>query len=67
LHDNHGQIVPPDRLIDQVWIGNPSMTFAHLKNLVYRLRRKIEPDPDQPRYLNTVPGYGYSFDAELHM
>jgi len=66
LYDNHGQIVPPDRLIDQVWTGNPAMNFAHLKNLVYRLRRKIEPDPDRPRYLHTVSGYGYSLDVELH-
>ena len=34
-----------------------------LKNLVYRLRRKIEPDPAHPQYVHTVFGVGYRFMA----
>jgi DNA-binding response OmpR family regulator len=31
---------------------------------VSRLRRKIEPDPEQPRYVLTKPGIGYWFASE---
>ena len=30
---------------------------------VMNLRKKIEPDPDQPRYVTTVPGVGYRFEG----
>lgn len=33
-----------------------------VKNLFYRLQRKIEPDPQQPSYLQTVYGRGYKFE-----
>ena len=37
-----------------------------LRQLVRRLRRKIEPDPTQPIYIETVPGRGYGLiDPEL--
>jgi DNA-binding response OmpR family regulator len=35
-----------------------------LKQLVYRLRAKIEPDPAQPRFIETVPGVGYGLINE---
>jgi DNA-binding response OmpR family regulator len=35
-----------------------------LKNLVYWLRRKIEPDPRSPHYIQTVAGQGYIFRAD---
>jgi len=31
---------------------------------IMRLRRKIEPDPEQPRYIVTVPGVGYRFEGQ---
>jgi two-component system KDP operon response regulator KdpE len=33
-----------------------------VKQYIYRLRKKIEPDPANPRYLHTVWGVGYYFD-----
>ena len=35
-----------------------------LKNVVYRLRRKIEADPANPLIIQTVPGTGYKLAAE---
>ncbi len=62
LMENVGQVVPADMLIDRVWGpvgGNRDM----LKQLVSRLRHKIEPDPSNPMYLETVIGVGYEVVA----
>lgn len=57
---NSGQVVPTDSLIDYVW-GPTGGDRVMLKQLVYRLRRKIEVDASHPNYLVTVPGVGYTF------
>jgi DNA-binding response OmpR family regulator len=56
---NVGQVLPSDTLITQVW-GPAGGDRTMLKQLVHRLRAKIEPDPDEPPYLETVPGVGYA-------
>lgn len=57
---NCGQVLPTERLIEYIW-GTSGGDRSMLKQLVYRLRRKIEKDPSQPQYLETVPGVGYCF------
>ena len=59
---NQGQVLLADTLIDSVW-GPSGGDRMMLKQLVYRLRRKIEVDPSNPAYLNTIPGVGYSFSV----
>jgi two-component system, OmpR family, alkaline phosphatase synthesis response regulator PhoP len=56
-----GHVVPKEDLLQEVWgycVGTGGMP-AQVKNLVRRLRQKIEPDPENPRYLVTIYGYGY--------
>ncbi len=48
-------------LIERVWGFTGNGDNALLKNVVYRLRRKLEPDPSNPRYIHTVSGVGYKF------
>ncbi|GAB4541930.1 MAG: response regulator transcription factor [Anaerolineae bacterium] len=60
LMRNSGQALPADFLIDYVW-GQAGGDRAMLKQLVYRLRRKIEIDPSHPVYLETVANVGYLF------
>lgn len=59
-----GKVLSTDAILTRVWgpdwIGEPDL----VKQYVYRLRRKIESDPGTPRYLHTVRGGGYYFDAE---
>jgi DNA-binding response OmpR family regulator len=55
-----GQVVTTESLISAVW-GSAGGDRTMLKQLVYRLRSKIEPDTSQPIYLETVPGVGYTF------
>ncbi|HVO71874.1 MAG TPA: response regulator transcription factor [Aggregatilineaceae bacterium] len=56
---NSGHVLPADTLITQVW-GPAGGDRTMLKQLVHRLRVKIEPDPSSPVYLETVPGVGYA-------
>ena len=60
---NAGRVLTRGQLIDRIWgadyVGDTKTLDVHVK----RLRAKIEPDPSQPRYLQTVRGLGYKFDA----
>ena len=56
---NAGHVVGTERLLTHVWGHRGSGDRQLLKQLVYRLRQKIEPDPSEPRFLQTDPGAGY--------
>lgn len=60
---NAGRVLTRGQLIDRVWgsdyVGDTKTLDVHIK----RLRAKIEPDPSSPRYLITVRGLGYKFEA----
>ena len=53
-----------ESLIEGVWGYTGEGDYALLKNLVRRLRLKIEPDPSSPLYIKTIPGVGYMLDAK---
>ncbi|MBP6470907.1 MAG: response regulator transcription factor [Chloroflexi bacterium] len=63
LMHNAGQVLTAETLISAIW-GAEGGDRAMLKQLVYRLRAKIEPDPSQPTYLETIPGVGYALRQE---
>ena len=54
-----GQVLPTDTLITAVW-GPEGGDRTMLKQLMYRLRAKIEHDASAPVYVETVPGIGYA-------
>lgn len=60
---NAGRVMTRSQLIDRVWgadyVGDTKTLDVHIK----RLRSKVEPDPSSPRYLLTVRGLGYKFEA----
>lgn len=60
---NAGRVLNSDALVTAVW-GVEGGDRAMLKQLVYRLRAKVEPDPAQPRFIETVPGVGYGLINE---
>jgi two-component system KDP operon response regulator KdpE len=55
------QVLPSELIVDRVWGLAGGGDSILLKNVVYRLRRKIEPDSAHPRYLQTVAGEGYVY------
>jgi two-component system response regulator RegX3 len=60
---NAGRVLTRGQLIDRIWgadyVGDTKTLDVHVK----RLRAKIEPDPAQPTYLQTVRGLGYKFEV----
>lgn len=61
LVQNKGQVINREQILRKVWgydyIGNDRTVDVHMR----WLRRKLEGDPEHPRYLVTVRGYGYKF------
>ena len=59
-----GKVFSRDRLMELVWqfpdYSDSSTVTVHIR----RLRAKIEPDPEHPRYVQTVWGVGYRFEAQ---
>jgi DNA-binding response OmpR family regulator len=61
---NAGHTLPAERLLSHVWGSRGAGDRQLVKQLVHRLRQKIEADAAQPRYLQTVAGVGYVLRAE---
>ena len=61
---NAGRTVHSDRLLVQVWGHRNSGDRQLLKQLVHRLRQKIETDPANPSFLQTAAGSGYKLIVE---
>lgn len=64
LMNRPGQIVSIGELNQRVWGYTAEADNTMLKNVVYRLRRKIETDPANPLIIQTISGIGYRLAAE---
>jgi DNA-binding response OmpR family regulator len=65
LAEHAGKVVSREELLRLVWGYREIPLTRTVDNFVARLRRKIEPDPREPRYLRTVHGDGYSLITGL--
>ena len=63
LMTNKDQVIPLDVIIERVWGYNGEGNRELVRGLVRRLRRKIEPDPEQSQFIHNHPGIGYRFSA----
>lgn len=61
---NVGHVLTADTIIDRVW-GPSGGDRDMLRQLIRRLRGKIEPDPTNPSYIKTIPGLGYGLIVKL--
>ncbi len=61
LASRAGQVFSRDTLMREVWGDDRIVGDRSIDSLVSRLRRKLETDPDDPQYLQTVWGAGYRF------
>ncbi|MEK7685542.1 MAG: response regulator transcription factor [Verrucomicrobiota bacterium] len=62
LAETPGEPVSRERFLDIVWGYTAFPTTRTVDNHVASLRSKLEPNPDQPRWIKTVHGVGYRLD-----
>ena len=60
-----GEVLSRDRLLDETWGYDAQFTTRTVDNHILRLRKHIEPDPENPKYILTIRGAGYRFDATV--
>lgn len=63
LMTNADQVIPTDVIIDRVWGYTGDGNRELVRGLVRRLRRKVEPDPQNPTFIHTHLGIGYRFSG----
>jgi two-component system alkaline phosphatase synthesis response regulator PhoP len=57
-----GELLTRDRLLNEIWGYDVYPTTRTVDNHILRLRKFIEPDPENPRYIKTIRGAGYLFE-----
>lgn len=64
LYQNRGRVVSKDEIAQAVWPEAQGDVYdANIDRMVSRVRSRIEPDSgDEPRFIQTVRGYGYQLD-----
>jgi DNA-binding response OmpR family regulator len=63
LLDHHGEVVEREALFKRVWDTNYTGDTRTLDVHISWLRRAIEIDPENPRFLKTIRGVGYRLDV----
>jgi len=61
---NAGKVLTHHSLLGAVWGGDYTEQPEYLRVFIGQLRKKIEPDPSNPRYILTEPWIGYRFNPE---
>lgn len=62
LFQNRNKVITHRAILTAIWGGNFTEQTEYLRVFVGQLRKKVEKDPSQPRYLRTEPWVGYRFD-----
>ena len=63
LASNPGIVLTRTQIFETVWNMNSDSCHSSVVNVIYNLRRKIEPDSKHPTYIKTVLGVGYKFNG----
>ena len=63
LASNPGIVLTQEQIFETVWNMDSDSCHSSVVNVIYNLRRKIEPDSKNPTYIKTVLGVGYKFSG----
>jgi len=64
LAERAGRIVGREELLKELWEYPDAALTRSVDHAIARLRRKVEPDPQQPRFIHTAVGFGYSLTPD---
>ena len=65
LAQNRGEVFIKERIYRAVWAEDYLLDDSNIMAFIRKLRKKIEPDPDAPKYILTIWGIGYKFNDQL--
>ena len=63
--ENQGKILTIQRIYEEVWGEEYFYDDSNIMAIISRLRKKLEEDSGNPRYIQTVKGIGYRFNKEV--
>ncbi len=63
LASNPGIVLTQEQIFEAVWNMESDSCHSSVVNVIYNLRKKIEPDSKNPTYIKTVLGVGYKFNG----
>lgn len=64
LASNKGRVFTKKQIYTHVWAEEYAFDDSNIMSFISKLRKKIEPNPEQPFYIQTVRGVGYRFNKE---
>lgn len=64
LFCHKGQVFTKDQLYENIWGFHNALEGSILTSFIRKLRKKIEPSPDNPQYILTIWGVGYKFNEK---
>ena len=64
LASNPGIVLTQEQIFEAVWNMDSNSCHSSVVNVIYNLRKKIEPNSKNPIYIKTVLGVGYKFDMK---
>ena len=65
LAQNRGEVFTKEQIYRAVWEDDYLLDDSNIMAFIRKLRKKIEPAPDAPKYILTIWGIGYKFNDQL--
>lgn len=65
LAKNQGRILTKQQIYEEIWQEPYAYDDNNIMGYISKLRKQIEPDPNNPTYIQTVKGVGYRFSREV--
>ena len=65
LAENRGEVFTKEQIYKAVWSEDYLLDDSNIMAFIRKLRKKIEPNPDEPKYILTIWGIGYKFNEKV--
>ncbi len=65
LAKNQGRILTKQQIYEEIWQEPYAYDDSNIMGYISKLRKQIEPDPNNPTYIQTVKGVGYRFSRKV--